>query len=96
MAGLIITHSSQKGGTVHFVHFTLKEHLLANSIFLFPTGHYMLAEATLAYLSFDAMGSKEGMQRYMKDGDLYPFFGYAAENWGHHTNQINQEDKQIM
>lgn len=90
--GLITIDAHWQGETLRLVHTSLRDHLLQKSSIYFPSGHTLLAEVTLTYLSLDAMSNSHG--RFIYGGDLEPFFYYAAKNWGHHVRE--QEDKGVL
>jgi ankyrin repeat protein len=81
--GLLVTEN--KNRVVRFAHLTVKDYLLQHSKQYFPSGHTLLARTTLTYLSFSALA--DNLARYAGDGDLHPFFNYAAFEWGHHVRQ---------
>jgi hypothetical protein len=78
---------------VRFSHLTIKDYLSRYSSQYFPDGHLPLAQTTLTYLNFTALSSTLGHARFEEQGDLYPFFEYAAFQWGHHARKANADMK---
>jgi ankyrin repeat protein len=76
-----------KSDTVRFVHLTFKEYLSDRALQYFPDGHVLLAQTTLTYLNFTALSNESGHMRFTEEGDLYPFFNYAAYQWGDHVRE---------
>lgn len=69
-----------------FVHYTTKEYFDRNLNNWFPDIHRVTTNACLAYISLDVFDqgpcrTKEGLDDLLKK---YPFYKYAAQNWGHH------------
>jgi ankyrin repeat protein len=78
---------------VHFSHLTIKDYLSEHSSQYFPDGHAPLAHVTITYLNFTAMSSAAGRARFAEKGDLYPFFEYAALEWGRHAQLANNDSE---
>ena len=94
--------------TVHFVHASVKEHLLRPAdlnngqsrleTICFPDGskeHDRLARLCLQYLCYDIFGEKDHFQ----DGkriDVYPFLAYAAKSWYTHAIHDRQMPEDIV
>jgi ankyrin repeat protein len=78
---------------VRFSHLTVKDYLSDLSSQYFPDGDVCLARTTLTYLNFTALSSASGHARFLQQGDLYPFFDYAALQWGHHARKANKNEE---
>jgi ankyrin repeat protein len=78
---------------VRFSHFTIKDYLSHHSSQYFPDGHILLAQISLTYLNFTALSTESGRARFGEQGDLYPFFKYAAFEWGHHAREADNDAK---
>jgi hypothetical protein len=87
--GLVVVDSEKRN--VRFAHLTIKDYLADHSLQYFPDGHGLLARTCLTYLSFSALSTDTGQTRFLKDGDLYPFFSYAESNWGHHAHESEDD-----
>jgi hypothetical protein len=78
--GILVVDSEK---TVRFAHLTMKDYL--SQQFQDTNGHLLLARTCLTYLNFRDLSNKSGHARFRSGGDLSPFFGYAAFQWGHHA-----------
>jgi ankyrin repeat domain-containing protein 50 len=87
--GLLVVDSEER--IVRFAHLTIKDYLADHRLQYFPDGHGLLARTCLMYLSFSALSTDTGRIRFLKDGDLYPFFSYAESNWGHHARESEDD-----
>ncbi|KAH8822041.1 hypothetical protein F5884DRAFT_894735 [Xylogone sp. PMI_703] len=93
-AGLIIKRET---GTVHLIHDTLREYLERTLDNWFPHAQKEITRFCITYLSFDHF---TGI--YSKDSDFkdrlrrYPFYKYAAQNWGYHARAASQELNQTI
>ncbi|KAF5576273.1 ankyrin protein [Fusarium pseudocircinatum] len=84
-AGLVAVDEAKK--TIQLVHYTVQEYLNQRPCQLLPVTELDIARACLAYLSFSSFeggyyGSWYGMEHRLRS---YPFYHYAAKNWGHHA-----------
>jgi ankyrin repeat protein len=91
---LTVVQQSENRHVVHFSHLTIKDYLSDHSSEYFPDGHATLAHITITYLNFTALSSETGRARFAEQGDLYPFFEYAALEWGRHAN-LADDDAEI-
>jgi hypothetical protein len=89
--GLVVVDSEER--TVRFAHLTIKDYLADHSLQYFPDRHGLLARTCLTYLSFSALSTDLGQTRFLKEGDLYPFFVYAGWEWGHHARKSEDDTK---
>jgi hypothetical protein len=89
--GLLVVEHDGEDDIVRFSHLTIKDYLSAHSTKYFPDGHVHLAQITLTYLRFTCLSSKAGRKRFLRDGDLFPFFKYATFEWGHHVCKVDND-----
>jgi ankyrin repeat protein len=89
--GLLVVEHDWTGHIVRFSHLTIKDYLSAHSSEYIPDGHILLARITLTYLRFTSLSSEAGRKRFLRDGDLFPFFKYATYNWGHHVREVDKD-----
>jgi ankyrin repeat domain-containing protein 50 len=87
--GLLVLDSKER--IVRFAHLTIKDYLADHSLRYFPDRHVLLARICLTYLSFSALSTDTGCERFLGNGDLYPFFSYAKSNWGHHARESEDD-----
>lgn len=72
--------------TFRFIHHTAEEYFSRDVDSRFSKGHTELAETCIAYLLFDAFERRdESLHPYDFRAQRYPFFAYAAYNWGDHA-----------
>ncbi|RBR01921.1 hypothetical protein FVER53263_20921 [Fusarium verticillioides] len=84
-AGLVAVDEAKK--TIQLVHYTVQEYINQRPCQLLPVTELDLARACIAYLSFSSFEGGyydrwDGMEDRLKP---YPFYHYAAKNWGHHA-----------
>ncbi|KAF5682111.1 ankyrin protein [Fusarium denticulatum] len=84
-AGLVAVDEAKK--TIQLVHYTVQEYINQRPCQLLPVTELDIARACIAYLSFSSFeeayyDSWDGMEDRLKP---YPFYHYAAKNWGHHA-----------
>jgi ankyrin repeat domain-containing protein 50 len=89
--GLVVVDSKER--TVRFAHLTIKDYLADHIPQYFPDRHGLLARTCLTYLSFSALSTDLGQTRFLKEGDLYPFFVYAGWEWGHHARESEDDTR---
>lgn len=88
-AGFITTTIDKYDGgkeAVRLIHYTAHEYLTKVENKWYPSNHSDIAATCINYLSLEDFkdGSLLGPSFY-KRLDLYPFYQYAAENWGYHV-----------
>jgi ankyrin repeat protein len=88
--GLLVMDNEER---VQFSHLTIKDYLTKHRRKYFPNGHALLVRTCLTYLSFSAFSNEIGRTRFLKDGDLFPFFNYAGFQWGNHARKSNGDTK---
>ncbi|KAG9494768.1 hypothetical protein J7337_013907 [Fusarium musae] len=84
-AGLVAVDEAKK--TIQLVHYTVQEYINQRPCQLLPVTELDIARACIAYLSFSSFQGGyyarwDGMEDRLKP---YPFYHYAAKNWGHHA-----------
>ncbi|KAF5689763.1 ankyrin repeat protein [Fusarium circinatum] len=84
-AGLVAVDEAKK--TIQLVHYTVQEYINQRPCQLLPVTELDIARACIAYLSFSSFqGGYYPTWNGMKDRlKPYPFYHYAAKNWGHHA-----------
>jgi ankyrin repeat protein len=84
-AGLV--PSADDSGIIRLAHYTAHDYLRGDRHNWFPDAETKIMTACVNYLSFDAF--EEGFCNTDKDFEArlstYPFYDYAARNWGHHA-----------
>jgi hypothetical protein len=76
---------------VRFSHLTIRDYLSNHASEYFLDRHILLTRTCLTYLNFTALSSESGRTRFMKGGDLYPFFDYASREWGTHAYEAEND-----
>ena len=84
-AGLVTV--DQESSIIRLVHETTQSYFQRTKHRWFPNSQYDITATCTTYLSFQAFTNeipleKEEVQRRLK---MHAFFGYAANNWGHHA-----------
>jgi ankyrin repeat protein len=89
--GLVVIE--RETSTVRLTHFTLQEYFDDHREFLNPSGHTMIANTCLTYLSFN----HTGYTRHQLE-ESSPFIEYVGSNVGHHLRKGSDEetDKRII
>ena len=86
VCGGLVTVDEQRD-IIRFVHHTIQEYFDQNWATWFPNGQTDIAETCVTYLSFKTF--ETGISH--TNGDFQArlqsnvFYGYAAQNWGHHA-----------
>ncbi|EHK19820.1 uncharacterized protein TRIVIDRAFT_171764 [Trichoderma virens Gv29-8] len=92
-AGLVTIDEESK--IIRLVHYTTQEYFERTQKRWFPTAQTEIATVCVAYLSFSAFetGFCETDQKFEERLQSFPFYGYAACNWGHHApkDEASQE-----
>ncbi|KAH0522455.1 hypothetical protein TsFJ059_006295 [Trichoderma semiorbis] len=84
-AGLVTIDEESK--IIRLVHYTTQEYFERTQNRWFPTAQTGVTTVCVTYLSFSAFetGPSKTNQEFKKRLQLFPFYGYAARNWGHHA-----------
>ncbi|KAF5637154.1 ankyrin repeat [Fusarium sp. NRRL 52700] len=84
-AGLVAVDEAKK--TIQLVHYTVQEYINQRPCQLLPVTELDIARACIAYLSFSSFEGSYYESWYDMEDRLkpYPFYHYAAKNWGHHA-----------
>ncbi|OPB40202.1 ankyrin repeat protein [Trichoderma guizhouense] len=92
-AGLVTIDEESK--IIRLVHYTTQEYFERTQNRWFPTTQTEITTVCVTYLSFSAFetGRCETNREFKKRLQLFPFYGYAARNWGHHAlkDEASQE-----
>ncbi|PNY27023.1 Uncharacterized protein TCAP_03048, partial [Tolypocladium capitatum] len=87
-SGRLVTVDEQSD-TVRFIHYTAQQYFDKNREKLFPDAECDITAVCVTYLSFNVFES--GFCRTDEEFEerlrLYPFYAYAAQNWGHHARE---------
>lgn len=76
--------------TVQFIHSTTQPHLATTISTWFPDAEEYLAMACIRYLSLEEFHRPCSSEEELEDRkQTYPFFTYAAVNWGHHARKAS-------
>ncbi|KIX09816.1 uncharacterized protein Z518_00897 [Rhinocladiella mackenziei CBS 650.93] len=91
-AGLV----SAEGGVVRLFHYTTQEYLQQRN--WFPDAEKSLGKICVAYLSFGVFenGRCRTDEDFEKRLNAYPFYDYAARNWGLHVRTASIEDDEML
>ncbi|KAF5606298.1 ankyrin repeat [Fusarium subglutinans] len=95
-AGLVAVDEAKK--TIQLVHYTVQEYINQRPCQLLPVTELDIARACIAYLSFSSFkggyyDSWDDMEDRLKP---YPFYHYAAKNWGHHARDSSISVDEII
>ncbi|KAF5244289.1 hypothetical protein FANTH_7799 [Fusarium anthophilum] len=95
-AGLVAVDEAKK--TIQLVHYTVQEYINQKPCQLLPVTELDIARACIAYLSFSSFeGGYYGIWDDMEDQlKSYPFYHYAAKNWGHHARDSSISVDELM
>ncbi|KAL7906419.1 hypothetical protein GGI35DRAFT_458100 [Trichoderma velutinum] len=92
-AGLVTVDEESK--IIRLVHYTTQEYFERTQKRWFPTAQTEIVTICATYLSFSAFetGFCETDQKFEERLQSFPFYGYAASNWGHHApkDEVSQE-----
>ncbi|KAF5638968.1 ankyrin repeat [Fusarium tjaetaba] len=94
--GLVAVDEAKK--TIQLAHYTVQEYINQRPCQLLPVTELDIARACIAYLSFSSFeggyyDSWDGMEDRLKP---YPFYHYAAKNWGHHARDSSISVDELM
>jgi ankyrin repeat protein len=81
-AGLVTI--DDESNIIRLVHYTTQEYFERTQSNWFPNAETEITAICVTYLSFDVFES-EFCQTDESKLQLYPLYGYAAQNWGHHA-----------
>ncbi|KAL6798507.1 ankyrin repeat-containing domain protein [Trichoderma sp. SZMC 28012] len=92
-AGLVTI--DEESEVIRLVHYTTQEYFERTQNRWFPTAQAKITTVCVTYLSFNAFetGKCETHEKFEERLQLFPFFNYAASNWGHHApkDKVTQE-----
>ncbi|EGC47007.1 ankyrin repeat protein [Histoplasma capsulatum var. duboisii H88] len=95
-AGLII--AGDEGGIIHLIHYTTQKFLERSWESWFPNAHTDIAKTCVTYLSFKVFETgycltKDALTERLQ---LYPFYSYAARNWGYHVRESSIQEESLI
>ncbi|KAK6519660.1 hypothetical protein TWF281_003482 [Arthrobotrys megalospora] len=107
-AGLVTIDEESR--TIRLVHYTTQQYFEQTKEEWFPQAEANIAETCASYLSLEAIKAEAEIYRegegqpwaYDYPLDIrdrlgsYPFYEYAARNWGHHARKTSQECHRVM
>ena len=84
-AGLV--DIDKESNIIRLVHYTAQEYFELKQKYWFPKAETHITKACITYLSFDTFesGFCPTDKEFEAQLQLYPFYDYAARNWGHHA-----------
>ena len=87
-----------QSNSLKFIHYTTAKYFTQNLAQWFPDIHYAMTSTGLAYLSLVIFNQGPcETEEYLKDRlEKYPFYRYAAQNWGHHYKKHAGEESMTM
>jgi ankyrin repeat protein len=93
-AGLVTVDDESK--VIRLVHYTTQQYFEQNQTKWFSNTEANITAVCLTYLSFSAFwtGPCQTRTEYQKRLYSYPFYDYAARNWGHHARGENPRSQQ--
>ncbi|RYP18976.1 hypothetical protein DL767_009724 [Monosporascus sp. MG133] len=88
-AGLVTVDEESK--IIRLVHYTTQEYFQRRQQHWFPGAETYITEICVTYISFDVFGSGfcQTDDEFGERLRLYPFYGYAARNWGYHARKAS-------
>lgn len=95
-AGLVIVDN--ESDIIRLVHCTTQQYFEQTQSIWFPSSQKDIANICLTYLTFDVFkdGFHQYRDMYISRLQRYPFYEYAAENWGHHARVSPDENLQSV
>ncbi|KAF4447229.1 hypothetical protein F53441_9216 [Fusarium austroafricanum] len=102
-AGLVSVDMT--GKIIQLAHYTVQEYIYQKSKELLPATKEDIARTCIAYLSFSSFAPHlsdrrfwldPAWQRFQQEVQPYPFYHYAATNWGHHTCESSISDDEVL
>lgn len=84
-AGLVTI--DEESNIIRLVHYTTREYFERTQAKWFPAAQAQITTVCVTYLSFSAFetGVCETKQEFEERLQSFPFYNYAASNWGHHA-----------
>jgi ankyrin repeat protein len=95
-AGLITV--DEQSHFIRWIHYTTQEYFERTWTLWTPRAQAYIASVCLTYLSFDTFesGSCPTDEEFENRLRLYPFYDYAARNWGYHAGAASIEVEQLI
>ncbi|KAF4496130.1 Ankyrin repeat domain containing protein 50 [Fusarium agapanthi] len=92
-AGLVTVDKTS--GVIRLVHYTAQDFFEKNQVQVFPGDETDITTICLKYLSFEGLsGPCNSDDEYESRLRSYPFYSYAARNWGYHAR--NSDMSQML
>lgn len=86
----------KKGQTVGLIHYTAQEYFEKTQAKWFPDAQRYITQTCVAYLSFPSLsGCCDDDEKFIKRLATYPFYSYAAHEWGHHARALSKEPRVV-
>ena len=97
-AGLITVGSDGTKDVVQLSHYTMQEYFTRNQAELFPLAQEMITASCLTYLSYGIFRQGRCHDDIQFEARLrqYPFYSYAAQNWGYHSRVHSTIDSLLL
>ncbi|KAL6825975.1 ankyrin repeat-containing domain protein [Trichoderma sp. SZMC 28015] len=95
-AGLVTI--DDESDIIRLVHYTTQEYFDQTRQRWFPDAEMVMADTCATYLLLNAFesGPCRGSDNYFKRLKSYPFYKYAAQNWGHHARKASKLCQKVM
>ncbi|KAJ9419395.1 hypothetical protein FOXG_06622 [Fusarium oxysporum f. sp. lycopersici 4287] len=96
-AGLVVV--DKESNIIRLVHYTTQQYFVRSQESWFSGAKAEIATVCVVYLSFNVFSSGQCSTDVEFEERLqsYPFFDYAARNWGHHVRDISMSgDEEIL
>ncbi|KAF5584277.1 AGC PKA kinase, partial [Fusarium subglutinans] len=95
-AGLVTIDEESK--IIRLVHYTMQDYFTENQDQIFSDAEKTVTSICVTYLSFDAFHSGPCLGNYDLEQRLqqYPFYDYAAKNWGHHARVSSSQPRRLL
>lgn len=88
-AGLVVF--DDESGIIRLVHYTAQKYLEEKEKVHFPNVKTDIMTTCVTYLSFTESGFCITDEEFEERLRTYPFYDYAARNWGHHARTVSSE-----
>jgi hypothetical protein len=95
-AGLVRLY--EKSQIVDLIHKTTRDYFEMTKETWFPNAETEFTTTYVTYLSFDEFksGPCQTDDEFEERLRLYPLYGYAAHNWGHHARKASTLDQEVI
>jgi hypothetical protein len=95
-AGLVRLY--EKSQVIDLIHKTTRDYFEMTKETWFPNAETDFTATCVTYLSFDEFNSGpcQTYEEFNERLRLYPLYGYAAHNWGHHARKALALDQEVL